>query len=171
MANEKFKIGDMVRHKSGTGLTYEVISTAYDLGWITLREKLPFRGAEPWPCSNYDDYEVVDDDPTKHFNPFEGIDMDKLHKELDETANYLCTDDEQPNLSPILENFKQNALRIVINEVLEKEFKPMEYIVTKMSEASWVTKWYWRIRFRQAMKRLDKAVEDCKKLKEELESV
>ena len=59
MREGKFKIGDMVCHKDGTGLTYEVIGTAYDLGWITLREKLPFGGAEPWPCTNYDDFEIV----------------------------------------------------------------------------------------------------------------
>ena len=59
MAEGKFKIGDMVRHKNGKGLTYEVVGTAYDLGWITLREKLPLGGAEPWPCTNYNEYEVV----------------------------------------------------------------------------------------------------------------
>ena len=58
MGKEKFKIGDMVRHKNG-GLTYEVIGTAYDLGWISLRGKLPFGGAEPFPCTNYDEYEIV----------------------------------------------------------------------------------------------------------------
>ena len=59
MGKENFKIGDMVRHKSGAGLTYEVIGTAYDLGWITLCEKLSLGGAEPFPCTNYEDYEVV----------------------------------------------------------------------------------------------------------------